>query len=229
MVHETLDRAHQHYAGELESISGGSLPTEQDIAEYFHEVAEALKARNIYPISNEAEETALEYIQQFNRREGERLYPRVQDTEYRLESNHDAFVLEGVVDVLVSDEHGHEIWDYKAGQRPDSSSELEDYRAQLNTYAELYRYNNGTYPDRGVVYFLGEEDRDTAQFEVSFDQEVMESSIEEFEATVTDIEQSRESQDWYAISSEEVPSEATCVERDIRWSCPARPEYSFDG
>lgn len=226
VVHETLDRAHRHYAGELDGVEGEGIPSDDDIERYFNEVAEALKSRNIYPMSEEAEDTALEYIQRFNRREGEALYPRVVDTEHRLQSNREDFVLEGVVDVLVgSSGEGREIWDYKAGQRPDAGRELEDYWAQLHTYAELYRYRQGEYPARGVIYFLGEESRDDAIFEIEFADGAVEGSITEFVETVQAIETDREERNWFDITEDERPSEQTCVECDIRWNCPARPEY----
>lgn len=38
----------------------------------------------------------------FNRREGDELYPRVVDTEHRLQSNREEFVLEEVVDEELS-------------------------------------------------------------------------------------------------------------------------------
>jgi len=225
VVHETLDRAHRHYAGEIEGARAEEVPTDDDIKRYFTEVSEALKARNIYPMSEEAEETALRYIQRFNRREGETLYPRVVDTEHKLQSNREEFILEGVVDVLVSDDHGHEIWDYKAGQRPEGGRELDDYRTQLNTYAELYRYNTGSHPDRGMIYFLGEEDPENARFEVDFNDDQVTDSLDEFEQTVEEIENDRVERGWFDITPDDAPSEQTCTECDIRWSCPARPEY----
>lgn len=225
VVHETLDRAHRHYAGELDQSTKNDVPSDDDIERYFTEVAEALKSRNIYPMTEEAEETALKYIQRFNRREGAALYPRVIDTEHRLQSNRNQFVLEGVVDVLTGDGSEREIWDYKAGKRPDEGGELDDYRAQLNTYAELYRYGTGTYPDRGVIYFLGEEDPDDARFELTFEDDRVEDALAAFEQTVEDIERDRNAQNWYNITEKEAPSAETCTECDIRWSCPARPEY----
>jgi superfamily I DNA/RNA helicase len=226
VVHETLDRAHRHFAGELEGATGGEVPSDDDIERYFNEVAEALKARNLYPMSSDAEETALTYVQRFNRREGDALYPRVEDTECALQSNREEFVLEGVVDVLAGDDDAVEIWDYKAGQRPDEPSELGDYTAQLRTYAELYRYSEGEYPDRGVIYFLGEDDRETAIFELEYDETDVEDALASFEQTVHDIETARETDDWFQV--DDPPSEATCNECDVRWSCPARTEYELD-
>lgn len=228
VVHETLDRAHRHYAGEVEGASRGDIPSDDDIERYFREVAEALKARNIYPMSTDAEDKALEYIQRFNEREGAELYPRVVDTEHKLQSNRDEFILEGIVDVLIGDDDGREVWDYKAGQRPPEGPELDDYREQLNTYAELYRYNEGSYPDRGVIYFLGEADRSDARFEMEFEPGTVEDSLAAFEQTVEQIEVDRVEKNWYDISPDDVPSDGTCAECDVRWSCPARPEYSLN-
>lgn len=226
VVHETLDRAHRHFAGEIDGIDPGTVPTEDDIDRYFTEVAQSLKARNIYPMSEESEAAALEYLQRFNRREGPDLYPRIVDTEHRLQSNREEFVLEGIVDVLVrEDTTGHEIWDYKAGQRPEHGDELDDYRAQLNTYAELYHYQQGEYPDSGVIYFLGEEDREDALFRLTFEEGAVVDSLADFERTVKEIEEDREVGEWFDITPAEVPSEQTCAECDIRWNCPARPEY----
>jgi len=100
---------------------------------------------------------------------------------------------EGVVNVLVGDDgEGYEIWDYKAGQRPEADAELGDYRAQLHTYAELYRYRQGEYSDRGVIYFTGEETRDEAVFELEFEDGEVTGSINEFEQTVESIERDRQ-------------------------------------
>jgi putative RecB family exonuclease len=55
---------------------------------------------------------AREILKTFNAIEGPDLYPRVLDTEYRLESDRNNYVLRGVVDVLAGDESGDpEIWD----------------------------------------------------------------------------------------------------------------------
>jgi hypothetical protein len=47
VVHETLDRAHRHYAGEIEDVQEGTIPTNDEIATYFREVAEALDNEHV--------------------------------------------------------------------------------------------------------------------------------------------------------------------------------------
>lgn len=218
VVHETLDLAHKYYRGELEEGTEGEVPSDEQIEEFFTRVADSLRAQNM-EISEEAEAEALRYVQRFNREEGPRLYQYVDDTEHPLRTDRDDYILEGVVDVLLRDDESVEIWDYKAGQRPDES-ELEDYETQLYTYATLYRErNNGELPDRGVIYFLGEETRDEAQFVIDFEGVDIDESLEDFERTVREIKRSRENQDWENI--EDPPSEQTCQACEIKRNCPA--------
>lgn len=71
--------------------------------------------------------------------------------------------------MLLRDDDWIKVWDYKAGQRLDET-ELEDYETQLYIYATLYREpNDGDLPDRSVIYFLGEETRNEAQFVIDFE------------------------------------------------------------
>lgn len=218
VVHETLDFAHKYYRGELEEGVTGEVPGENKIEEYFTRVADSLRAQNM-EISEDAEQEALNYVQRFNKKEGPRLYQYVNDTEHPLRTDQDDFIIEGVVDVLLRDDDRIEIWDYKAGQRP-TASELEDYETQLYTYANLYHdRNDGRLPDRGVIYFLGEDDRDEAQFVIEFTESDIDDSVQDFEQTVRDIQRSRETQDWDDI--ENPPSEQTCTACEIKRNCPA--------
>lgn len=218
VVHETLDFAHKYYRGELEEETAGEIPSDEKIEEFFTRVADSLRAQNM-EISEDAEQEALNYVQRFNRKEGPRLYPDVNDTEHPLRTDEDDFIIEGVVDVLLRDDDRIEIWDYKAGQRPDEA-ELSDYETQLITYAVLYRErNDGQLPDRGVIYFLGEEDRADAQFVIDFEDVDIDDSLADFEQTVRNIQDSRENQDWDDI--ENPPSEQTCTVCEIKRNCPA--------
>lgn len=218
VVHETLDLAHKYYRGELEEGTEGGVPPDDKIAEFFTRVADSLRAQNM-EISEEAEEEALRYVQRFNSEEGPRLYQYVHDTEHPLRTDEEDYILEGVVDVLLRDDDRVEIWDYKAGQRPDES-ELDDYQTQLYTYASLYRERNGgDLPDRGVIYFLGEDTREEAQFVIEFEGVDIDESLQDFEQTVRDIERSRKNQDWEDI--EDPPSEQTCTACEIKRNCPA--------
>ena len=79
--------------------------------------------------------------------------------------------------------------------------------------------NDGQLPDRGVIYFLGEEDRADAQFVIDFEDVDIDDSLADFEQTVRNIQDSRENQDWDDI--ENPPSEQTCTVCEIKRNCPA--------
>ncbi len=83
----------------------------------------------------------------------------------------------------------------------------------------MYEYKNSCLPNRGVIYFIGEETRSQAMFSVTFDEVVTEDSLEESATTVSEIEASRKHRDWHEIT--ETPSEQTCEACDIKRNCPA--------
>lgn len=228
VVHRTLDRIHQQYKGQIEGKEAGVVPDDESVEEYFEQVSEALVSRGIYPMSEKAEEKALEYIKRFNRQMGAELYPAVKDTEHQLKRQHDDFVLEGTVDVLTRasadevDPGEWEIWDYKASQIPDEGShDMENYRFQMQVYAGLFELKNGELPARAVLYFLGEEDHEEAMVEIPFTREKIDRAIDIFSSTVNDIEESRQKESWPAPDPKDAPTEETCADCDLRWDCPA--------
>ncbi len=223
VIHEVLDRAHRQYRGLIEGRPQG-VPSDKDVKEYFEAVTEALRARGIRPYSRKAEESAYEYLRRFNSRYGPELYPRVKDTEHKLKADMKDFYLHGVVDVLArsGDETrpgDMEIWDYKGSHKvDDDSEEIQNYRFQMQVYAELYRRKNGAYPARAVLCFLGEEDLEEMLVEVPFDDNSTARAMKVFTDTVKEIERRRDMNDW--TPPKHMPSRETCGACDIRWDCP---------
>ena len=58
VIHETLDRAHAHYRGEIEGVPKGSVPADKDVAEYFAIAERSLLGRGIRPLSKESRNKA---------------------------------------------------------------------------------------------------------------------------------------------------------------------------
>ena len=208
---------------------------------YFGEVENALRTQGIRPVSLYVRNQALQVIQTFNNLEGPQLYPRVVDTEFRLESDRTQYIMRGVVDVLAESADAaaseREIWDYKGTNRPNASDPtLQDYIWQMCVYAELYRVRTGDYPRRAILYFINElrsgpgepppfRRPPRAVFEVNFsDPSVIQITLDAFDTTAGDIVSCKIRQDWPEPTSQ--PDEGTCEICDIRWSCifgPARP------
>jgi hypothetical protein len=243
MIHQVLDRCHRHYSGRF-AHPPGTFPTDLDIEAYFFEVDRAMRAHGVRPASPRVAEQAKEILKTFNRLEGPALYPRVLDTEYRLESERTNYILRGVVDVLASDASGEtEIWDYKGTDKPPlSSTSLRDYEWQMSVYAQLYRVKTGHYPRRAVLYFLNElktkpgqppvtarplpavhfVDFMRAGVETDRTPTLVRQGLDAFDLTATDITACQHAQLWPAPTGADIPDDKTCDICDIRWNCPSR-------
>jgi PD-(D/E)XK nuclease superfamily len=167
------------------------------------------------------------------------LYPLIRNTEFRLESERNQYVLRGVVDVLArnpnapDDPAQMEIWDYKGTRLPDlSSSDLRDYVWQMCVYAELYRVRSGTYPARAILYFLNELDLQPepvnrplrAVHEVQFTPTGIQQALTQFDVTAQSIMTCRTNNVWPLPTA--APAKESCDICDIRWNCPVpSPPY----
>jgi putative RecB family exonuclease len=211
------------------------MPSDLDIDRYFGEVENALRSHGVRPASPAVTQKALRVLKLFNRIEGPLLYPRVFDTEYRLESDRGQYILRGVVDVLAiapgvdGDPSKMEIWDYKGTKMPNlSSKELQDYGWQMCVYAELYRVRSGVYPAKAVLYFLNELDQNPepqsrplrAVHEVNFTQQMIHDALAEFNLTANQIIACQANMTWPIPAHD--PGKETCDICDIRWNCPKK-------
>ena len=238
VIHQVLDRAHLHYSGRITSATKNQIPNDDQIEVYFNEVDSALRAHGIRPFNPELGDYVLKLLQRFNGIEGDELYPRVKDTEHKLQSDRGNYILHGVVDVLVSstdsDEKSVEIWDYKGSKHPKESTSfgekiLEDYKFQMLVYSSLFNLRNGYYPTKGVIYFLGElqdqsiTSRPTSAIqEVQLDDAEMNRALQSFDSTVNQIKSSRDTDSWAPPrDGHETAGRETCDACDLRWSCPS--------
>ena len=226
IVHQVLDRAHLHYTGG-QGVPPGSVPSNADIESYYLEVENALKARRIRAVQN-VRDQALRVVQRFNAIEGPSLYPRVLDTECRLQATQGKYILEGIVDVLATSSDGVEIWDYKGSNRPSlGTPEYERSIFQLQVYADLYRQKTGIIPAKAVLYFLNElapnpvpsQRPVSAMLEVELSSESVKKALQSFDNTVNTITHCRSTGRW--PDPQVSPRQATCDECDLRWNCNA--------
>lgn len=231
VIHQVLDRCHRHYWGLLPGSKQGSLATPAEVESYFLEVENALKSHGVRAPKAAVRDRALEVLQLFHKVEGPDLYPRIHDTEFRLESDQDEYLLRGVVDLLVNDQQkkndpgAREIWDYKGSSMPGlSSKEMKDYEWQMCVYAELYRLKSGVLPSRAVLYFLNElQSGDTkrplrAVHVVEFTEVKLKEAMSEFDKTAKAISACKQAKTWPL--PDERPDEKTCDICDLRWQCP---------
>lgn len=229
VTHQVLDLAFMHYRGLL---GPGGLPSDDDISDYFEQVNRRLRARRIWAPTRQRE-YALELLRRFNRIEGPSFYPRIVDTECRLQAQRQGYILQGTVDVLAvaeDDPETIEIWDYKAGRHPSMANPLHrQYAFQMQVYAALYEARTGCRPRRAVLYFLGELGGDpppverpvNAILEITVSPESVEEAMSFFDETVREIERCRSEGRAEFPPFQPLPPEETCVACDLRWNCPA--------
>lgn len=264
LVHQVLDRCHNHFHGMIDPAKAGTLPDDgkvltrdqisawfdaldqavrdgnpqpappTEMLHYFMEVERGLRSRGIRPVSRDLRVKAAVILQNFNAIEGPKLYPRVLDTEYRLQADQQSHILHGVVDLLVehegagTDPQDCELWDYK-GVDPLklTKSDWETYRFQMRVYARLYQLKHGVFPKRARLYFVNMLDLDklpattpaNAVFDVSLGDPEVGAAEMAFKDTVTDIEAARLADTWTPPAKSDI-SEQTCAICDLRWDCP---------
>lgn len=264
ILHQVLDRCHTHYHGIADPATKGTIPdggallSDQDIKSYFGqiqkarqnnnkapdapstilryflEVEEGLRSQGIYAITQDLRVKAVRLLQYFNRLEGNTLYPRVVDTEHRLQADRGDHILHGVVDLLVDSAGGtaaagaREIWDYKGTSLIGlNRQDRQNYEFQMRVYAYLYQIKHGVLPQRVVLYFLNELDGPTcpvtrpvnALLQVSLDPADISVAMQEFAQTVSAIEESRTTGTWEPAKPGQI-SDADCTICDLRWDCP---------
>jgi hypothetical protein len=263
VIHQVLDRFYAHYQGIVKPSTKGLLPdrgltlSEEQIRDYFDEVKRSkkigssvpsppsdilryfiqvengLNSKGILAISSDVRVQAVKILQYFNALEGPTLYPRVRDTEHRLQADRTDHILHGVVDLLVdaTNENTHpanyEMWDYKAISRVGlNPKNLETYEFQMRVYAYLYERKHGVLPRKAFLYFLNELDSPTclsqrpanALMEVSINKSEIQEAINEFTKTVNQIERSRCTDKWEAAAPGDI-SKQDCNICDLRWNC----------
>lgn len=264
ILHQVLDRCHSYYHGTVDLSTKGSIPDNgqilsdseitayfdsvstakknghtiplppSTIIQYFLEVENGLKSRGIRAVTPDLRIKAVRLLQYFNKLEGPTLYPRVRDTEHRLQADQTTHILHGVVDLLVDTPNNEgnpadcEIWDYKGTSRIGlTATDLQTYEFQMHVYAHLYELKHGVLPQKVVLYFLNELDGPTcpttrpvnAILPVSLKPDDIKLAMQEFAKTVDEIEIARTTDQWNPARPGAI-SEADCTICDLRWDCP---------
>lgn len=234
VIHQTLDLAHEHYLGRLDPTLKSTIPTDDNIQSYFLAAESSLRTRGIVPFSRTQRESALKLLRRFNNHYGPKLYPRVQDTECRLQMDLGKVVMQGVVDVLLASpaSNGLGIWDYKGTDFPSGERMrriLHDYELQMMVYSLLYHNKYGNKPDETVLVFLNElksdpptaEEERRAFFQLKVDSSTMKGALAEFMKSVDMIEDERVKKGikWQPPPIGAIPERRNCDVCDFRCGC----------
>jgi hypothetical protein len=171
VMHMTIERLYRQFAGEIENAKSkknkGGVPTDTDVEFHIKSVIQVLKSRGMYAKKSD-HKSALDLAKIFNRIEGNSFYSKILGSEVRLEalikpsSGMSHYMLNGIIDVLLSDSKSLEIWDYKAMDKPDvtipeEKAKLEMLENQMFTYYEIIKRDSpGKKFSHAVIYFMNE-------------------------------------------------------------------------
>lgn len=242
LIHQVLSMLHRRYLHNVKLTNKGltkndPMPTDKDVEELFDKANNTLKSRGIIPITKENDKlisNLLELLKKFNKIEGKNLYPKIIDTEARLQADMGDYLLYGVIDVVVKNDDGEfEIWDYKGMLFPPQDKDwgrekLKKYEYQMLIYGELLKQQTGKYPSKCVLYFVNELNRiksPNPKHIIDFKDEnnikKIKEAMENFSNTVKEIEKCKESEIW---NVDKPADKDTCSICDLRWGCPVRKE-----
>lgn len=252
LVHDVLDDINREYKLTQQ------LPDEDNIKEKVNKAHERLRAAGIRAYNEEIQlQKAARMITRFVYLAGHPFFKNITKTEYQLENvmkttNGINYIIGGVVDILagaashdmgllnIAKKDEVEIWDYKSGDALSSKDFIKDYEYQMKVYAELYKQQNGVYPSRCVLVFLGEADKkdwgnkkhSIKEFKDMFHilefantKHNTQEAIEDFNFTVEQIEKERLKpfKDQWAAPTSKVDKD-TCVACEIRYNCEKFPQ-----
>jgi putative RecB family exonuclease len=200
----------------------------EELYQLFLEVERSMEAEGVRASSEKVREFLVKVLYTFCNQLGEDFFKNLVEAELRLVKELEHFILYGIVDAVKSQGEEYEIWDYKAMRVPNPKEplgkvKLERYSQQLFVYGYLFKERNGFYPKRAVLFFLNEllfSPKEECLIVVDFSekevQERAESYLEELKRIVSEIEKSKESNQW-ALPQE--PDINTCKQCDFRWDC----------
>lgn len=207
LVHETIEEIHR-------IVLDGRVDTldEDRIRSLFDRTFAFLAKSDVRPIGDRARDAAFTQVINYFDQNRDRM-DRVLETEVDVSVEKDGYILTGKVDLLMGTDGKLEILDFKTSERPtDSPDLLASYERQLCTYAHILEQRRGIRPERLILYWTAEPDRDDAIMEFPYRPELVERAGRDFDSVVGKIEHG----DFRILAP---PERKICKECDLRRLC----------
>lgn len=209
LVHETIEGIHRiAIEGRLDQLD------EAGIRQLFDRTFSFLAKLDVRPIGPTARDAAFRQVMAYFHQNKDAIRS-VLETEVDVSVEKAGYILTGKVDLLMGGDGRLEILDFKASPRPvDSPDLIAAYERQLCTYAHIIEQRRGLRPDRLLIYWTGESQREHALQEFPYRPELVEQAGGDFDRVVGKIEAG----DFRILVP---PEKKTCKECDLRRLCVA--------
>jgi DNA helicase II / ATP-dependent DNA helicase PcrA len=207
LVHQTIEEIHRiALDGRL-----GDLDDEQ-ITHLFERTYNFLLVADVRPIGPAAKRAALDQVLAYFHQNQEEM-GRVIETEVDVSVEKGNYILAGKVDLLMGSDGKLEILDFKTSEKPATSPELlSAYERQLCTYAHILEKRYGKKPERLLLYWTGELEKDAALMEFPYRPELVDEAGIHFDDVVEKIQ----SKDFTVVVP---PERKICKECDLKRYC----------
>lgn len=212
-IHRTLRQVYAFFK------KNKRVPNEGEVEEIFRVVRSSLKAAGVLEPEEERVERALSIVKRFVKVKGGEFYSRVVGAELPVSVKKEGFYLKGVIDALLKDEGGVEIWDFKSMKNPmreERGELLETYEKQLKFYSMMLS-KKGMRVKRLVLCFLNEYLEEYPKAEEVFFPKRDEDFWRWVKGVLKEIEKCKETNHWPPAEN---PDRKTCLVCDFRFCCP---------
>lgn len=183
LVHNTIEQIHRNIL-----FDDSFNPTLDDVLRTFEENLSILKMMNqvvigSYLIDN-ARKNIINYYNNFRS-----YFKDIIDFEKLIVVEKDKFYLVGRIDAVVKNNDGIMLLDFKAQQRPDSlnSDIIDKYKNQLSIYIHQLNTKGGIVPNRNVLFFTGESEKNRAFLDLEISENDVTTAIGSFDSTAVKI------------------------------------------
>lgn len=207
LVHQCIERLHYiALEKELDTLDEAQVQT---VCEKIYSILQRTYKRTL----SEAErDQAFSHVLTYYRHNRHKL-KNIRNAEYPVQIACDEYVVNGKVDVLISDAEGLEIRDFKTGMRQTRDSQwLARYQQQLYFYASALSKNEHNSHLHLSLYWTGEEQLADALMEIPYHQDKIQQMEETLHKTIFQIRQQQ-------FTVTEPPDPAICNACDIRYLC----------
>ena len=210
LVHQTIEEIHRRVLdGKIDTLDINR------IRELFDRTFAFLAKTDVRPIGGSAREAAFTQVMNYFNQNRDKM-GQVLETEVDVSVEKDGYILTGKVDLLMGGDGKLEILDFKTSERPlDSPDLIATYERQLCTYAHILEERRGIRPERLLLYWTAEPNREDALMEFPYRPELVEQAGSDFDQVVGKIE----SGDFRILVP---PERKICKECDLRRLCVAQ-------
>jgi DNA helicase-2/ATP-dependent DNA helicase PcrA len=207
LVHQTIEEIHRWAMdGKADTLN------ESRIQDLFQLNWQNLLTRGLRPIGpKQREEAFFQVMNYFKQNRPE--FERIVDTEVDVSVEKEDYILIGKVDLLLGGDGKLELLDFKSQPRPaENDDRIPSYYQQLCTYAHILETRDGKRPERLILYWTGEPEKEDALMIFPYEPHVVDQAGAHFDEVVKCILNRK-----FSISAP--PDRKVCKECDLRGYC----------